>query len=585
MALPDDFLYRLKSANRITDIMSSYASLQRAGRYYKCNCPFHSEKTPSCVIYPDNDSFYCFGCGAGGDVITFMMKISNLSYIEAVRLLAEKSGMAMPEDVARGDEYTKRKQRLFEMNKKAARFFFENLRSDKGKEARLYLKKRGLDSATISKYGLGYACATWTTLRDYMLGEGYSEQELLDASLIARSSKTGRTYDFFMNRVIFPFINLQGQIVGFGGRTLSADDQRKYLNTSETIVYKKSSFLFSMNFAKTKAAKEKRLLLCEGNMDVISLNQAGFENAVATCGTAITDEHARIMAQYVNEVIICYDSDEAGQKASTKAINMLSQVGVHTKILKMEGAKDPDEFIQKFGKERFAYILDNSEGALAYNLQKAKSGLDMDTDLGRIEYVKRASQIISEIQSRLEREIYISKLADEVKISKVVLTEEVENNIRKRKTAYTKKSWQQTVTEASRTTDVRTGEPTVRTRGVKAQEGVIAYLFIHPDGVKAVTGSLSEEMFSSEILRRIYKSLVTKLEGSLDYSLSAFAEEFDVDEMGRITKLLNLTKEIPITEDTLSEYIEVIRSDFDKSKREQSGEIDLAAIARRKRKE
>lgn len=585
MALPDDFLYRLKSANRITDIMSSYANLQRAGRYYKCNCPFHSEKTPSCVIYPDNDSFYCFGCGAGGDVITFMMKISNLSYIEAVKLLAEKSGMAMPEDVARGDEFTRRKQRLYEMNKKAARFFFENLRSDKGKEARLYLKKRGLDSATIQKYGLGYACATWTTLKDYMLGEGYSEKELIDASLIAQSSKSGRTYDFFMDRVMFPFINLQGQIVGFGGRTLSSDDSRKYLNTRETIVYKKSSFLFSMNFAKSMAAKQKRLLLCEGNMDVISLNQAGFENAVATCGTAITDEHARIMAQYVNEVVICYDSDEAGQKASTKAINMLSQVGVHTKVLKMEGAKDPDEFIQKFGKERFAYILDNSEGALAYNLHKAKSGLDMDTDIGRIEYIKRASQIISEIDSKLEREIYISKLADEVKISKVVITEEVENNIRKRKTAYSKKSWQQTVTEASRMTDIKTGEPTVRTRGIKAQEGVIAYLFIHPDAIKLVSQSLSEEMFSSDILRRIYKSLKAKLEGSLDYSLSAFAEEFTADEMGRLTKLYNLTKEIPITDETLSEYISVIKSDYEKSLREQSGEIDLAAIARRKRKD
>ena len=576
MALSEDFLYRLRAANRIDDVMASYVTLQRSGRYLKCNCPFHSEKTPSCIVYPDTESFFCFGCGAGGDVITFIMKISNLSYYEAVKLLAERSGIALPEDVSRGDDFTRRKQRLFEMNKKAARFFFENLRGENGIKARAYLKKRGLDTKTITKYGLGYANATWTTLRDYMLGEGYSEQELIDASLIARSSKTGRTYDFFMDRVMFPFINLQGNIVGFGGRAMSSDDPRK------TIVYKKSSFLFSMNFAKNMAAKTKRLLLCEGNMDVISLNQAGFENAVATCGTAITDEHARLMSQYVNEVVICYDSDEAGQKASSKALNMLSQVGIQTKILKMEGAKDPDEDILKFGEEKFKYILDNSDGAVVYNLEKAKQSVDTDTDIGKVEYLKKAAQVIADIGSKLEREVYISKLASEQGISKVVLQEAVDDIIRKKNTAYSKKSWQQTVTSVSQTVDIKTGEPSVKSRSAKAQEGIIAYLFANPDAIKKVRDSIIPDMFPNEILRRIYVSLKEKLEASQDYSLSAFGEEFTPDEMGRIAKIYNLTKQFPITAETLDEHITVLKNDAMKAS-SQGSEIDLAAIARRKR--
>lgn len=582
MALSDDFLYRLKAANRIEDIMASYVSLQRSGRYLKCNCPFHSEKTPSCVVYPDTESFFCFGCGAGGDVITFIMKISNLTYIEAVRLLAEKAGIPMPEDVKRGDDFTKRKQRIFEMNKKAARFFFENLRGEKGKKARSYLKERGLEAATITKYGLGYAMPTWTTLRDYMLGEGYSEQELIDASLIARSRNSGRTYDFFIDRVMFPFINLQGNIVGFGGRTLNSEDNRKYLNTRETAVYKKSSFLFSMNFAKAEASKQKKLLLCEGNMDVISLNQAGFENAVATCGTAITDEHARLMSQYVNEVVICYDSDEAGQKASNKAIGMLSQVGIQTKILKMEGAKDPDEYIQKFGKDKFKYILDNSDGAVIFNLDKAKNSVDMSSELGKVEYLKKASQIIADIPTKLEREVYISKLSTEQKIPRPVIEETVNDLIRRKSSAYSKKNWQQTVANASQRFDIKTGEPAQRSRTVKAQEGVISYLFTNPDAINTVRDNVLPEMFQNELLRRIYTSLKTKLESSADYSLSAFAEEFSPDEMGRISKIYNLQKEIPISRETLMEYLDTLKKDALKAGR-QDGEIDLAEIARRKR--
>ncbi len=317
-------------------------------------------------------------------------------------------------------------------------------------------------------------------------------------------------------------------------------------------------------------------------MDVISLNQAGFENAVATCGTAITDEHARLMSQYVNEVVICYDSDEAGQKASNKAIGMLSQVGIQTKILKMEGAKDPDEYIQKFGRDKFKYILDNSDGAIVFNLDKAKNSVDMSSELGKVEYLKKASQIIADIPTKLEREVYISKLSTEQKIPRSVIEETVGDLIRRKNSAFSKKTWQQTVANASQRVDIKTGEPAQRSRTVKAQEGVISYLFTNPDAINTVRDNVLPEMFQNELLRRIYASLKAKLESSSDYSLSAFADEFSPDEMGRISKIYNLQKEIPISRETLMEYLDTLKKDALKAGR-QDGEIDLAEIARRKR--
>lgn len=593
MALPDDFLYRLKAANRIDEIIASYVPLQRSGRYYKCRCPFHSERTPSFVVYPDTESFYCFGCGAGGDVITFVMRMASLSYIEAVKLLAERSGMAMPEDVRRGDDFTRKKQRLLEMNKKAARFFFENLRGSKGLEARAYLKKRGLEPGTISRYGLGYACPTWTTLKDFMLSEGYSEEELIDASLIVRSEKTGRTHDFFINRVMFPFINLQGNIVGFGGRTLSVEDSRKYLNTKDTVVYKKSSFLFSMNFAKTMASKQRRILLCEGNMDVVSLNQAGFENSVATCGTSITSQHALVLAQYCNEVIICYDADGAGQKASDKAISTLSQAGITTRVIKMEGAKDPDEYILKFGKERFKHLLDNSSGAVDFNLKRCENGIDMGTDVGRVEYLKRACGVLADIPTDLEREVYLSKVAQESGISKTVLERSVEDILKKRRAKADKKSWQEAVSSVSIKTDVKSGEPSASNKLTKAEEGIIAYLFANPDEAERISEGLSAEYFPTALLREVYASLTEKLRCGSAASLAAFNEEFDGEQMGRIARIYNLTKSIVIDRQTADDYMRVLLENGEADNRNQLNHqnqqnglddgIDLSEFARRKR--
>ena len=580
MPLPEEFMYKLRSANRIDEVISSYVSLERAGRLFKCRCPFHQpDRTPSFTVYPDTESFYCFGCQAGGDVITFVMKMENLSYIEAVKKLAERAGLPMPEEVAKGDDFTRRKQRLYEMNKKAARFFFDNLRGENGLAARQYLRKRGLTPATITKYGIGFANTSWTTLRDYMRAEGFSDAELESASLIARSSRSGGTYDFFMNRVMFPFIDLQGHIVGFGGRTLG-DDKRKYLNSKETITYKKSNFLFSMNFAKMTAAKTKRLLLCEGNMDVVSLNQAGFENSVATCGTSLTEEHARMIAQYADEVVICYDADGAGRAASNKAITMLSQVGIKSKVIDMKGAKDPDEYILKYGKDRFAYLLDNSDGAVAYNLKRCEQGIDMDSDLGKVDYLKRVCEVLADIPNRLEREVYISKISDEQKISQTVISENIDDILKKRSYQSKRRQWQQTMAAVASQTDVKSGEPAINNKLTKAQEGLLSFIIAHPDKLTKVSQRLSGEHFPTKLYRKLYDLLCIRPDGAQGLTLSSLNEHFEIDEMGRLSRIFNLQKDIIIDERAAEDYINLLLHHSDEL---SGGETDLAQLARKKR--
>ena len=356
MALSEQFLDQLKNANDIYSVMTSYVTPKRAGRDSVCLCPFHSEKTPSCHIYNDSQSFYCFGCGAGGDVITFIRLIENLDYMEAVKFLAQRAGIPMPEETY--DRTAEEKTRLLEINREAARYFRDVLISPEGEEGWRYLIDRGLHPNTIKRYGLGYAPDSWDSLRNHMLKKGFHEDELIKGALLVRRQNGNGGYDKFRHRVMFPIIDRRGNIIAFGGRALEPDAPAKYLNSDETLVFKKRSNLFSLNFAKN--TKENYLILCEGYMDVITLNQAGFTNAVATLGTAITPDQARLMRQYCEEVVISYDSDEAGQKATMKAINLLGEAGVEAKVLQMQGAKDPDEFIKKFGADRFRRTLEES---------------------------------------------------------------------------------------------------------------------------------------------------------------------------------------------------------------------------------
>ncbi len=571
MALPDEFLQRLRDNNSIESVMSGYVSLKRAGRYQKCNCPFHSEKTPSCFVYPDTNSFYCFGCGAGGDVITFVMKIENLDYFEAVKLLAQRSGMSLPEDNF-DDTIAKQKARIYEINKKAARFFHNQLKTEAGKPGLQYLLERGVSIDMIKKYGLGFAANSWSNLRTYLLGEGFSAEELNSANLISFSKEKKPSFDVFRNRVMFPIIDLRGNVIAFGGRALdTTTDPRKYLNSSDTPVFKKSKNLFSLNYAKNVAIKEKKLILCEGYMDVIAVHQAGFENAVATLGTAITSEQARLMSQYCNEVIICYDSDEAGQKASQKAINLLSEVGITTKVIKMEGAKDPDEYIKKFGAGRFKQLLEKSEGAIDFELNKCKKDLDLNTEVDKVTYLKRTFEVLSEIESPLEREVYISKIADAQKVSKSVVQAEVDNLLRIKKRSNDKKEWSKIASGNYQRRDDVNPEAAKFPKQAKAEQGIIAFLFNHPDKLSDISSRLSPDDFVTDFNKRVFSILSHKIKSGADYSISSFNAEFSPDQMGKISEILATNRNMELEFETIVDYISVLKNFSQSSDSNKSG--------------
>lgn len=556
MPLPDDFIYSLKQNNPIETVMSSYASLKKRGRGYVCLCPFHSEKTPSCHINSAEGYFHCFGCGVGGDVITFIMKAENLAYIEAVKFLAERSGMAMPEE-AENNDISRRKSRILEVNRCAARFYNQILtKSPDGEKGRRYFSARELLPKTIIKYGLGYAPDGWHVLSDYMKTQGFSEEELVAANLCG-IGKNGGIYDQFRDRVIFPIIDLRGNVIAFGGRIIDGTGP-KYLNSSDTLVFKKSFNLFSLNFAKN--SDEKRLILAEGYMDVISINQGGFENVVATLGTALTSEQARLMSRYAEEVIICYDSDGAGQAATHKAINLLSEAGVKTKVIHMEGAKDPDEYIKKFGSQRFRQLLDNSQGAVNFELAKSREGIDMESDTGKIEYLRKCSQVLAEIASPIDREVYISRISKEQDVPKESLREQIESIIRKKKKADEKAEERSIRTFSNERKEAP--EAVMYPAEYKSECGIIAYLAHNPDKVGKISAELLPEYFVTEFHRQVYIRILEKLRSPEHFDIMSLQSEFSADEMGRITAILSKNRDIEIDEHVAEDYVRTLKDSY-----------------------
>lgn len=560
MAFPDQFIQELKQNNPIDSVMSSYAVLKRQGRNSVCLCPFHSEKSPSCVVYGDSNSFYCFGCGAGGDVITFVMKIENLDYVEALKFLADRAGMAMPED-GQNSEGMRLKARILEMNRLAARFFYDTLtRSPKGEKGRRYFAERQLSPTTITKYGLGYAPNEWQELESYMRSKGFGEDELVLANLCDRG-KNGRLYDRFRDRVMFPIIDLRGSVIAFGGRVIDGNGP-KYLNSSDTPVFKKSRNLFSMNFAKKSG--EERLILAEGYMDVIAVNQAGFENVVATLGTALTQEQAQLMARYAKEVIIAYDSDGPGQNATHKAINLLSEVGLRTKIIHMKGAKDPDEYIKEFGALRFKQLLDNSGGAVEFELEKCREGLDTNTDEGKIEYLKRCVNILADIDSPIGREVYIGKLAEDTRIQKEILIGQVEDTIKRRKNQKASREW----------TEIRTFQNKLRKnpdsyrhpKEYKAETGIIAYIAENPEDAEEIGRRLPSERFVTEFNKKVYEKMLDKIKNASFSDILSLQSEFTADEMGKITEIEVNSKDVNINRTAVDDFINILLSAGDNQK-------------------
>lgn len=577
----DEFLYRLRTANPIETVMGAYIQLTRRGRNYVCSCPFHSEKTPSCTVFTDTQSFYCFGCGAGGDVITFTMKIENLDFSEAVKLLAQRSGIEIPQYGSADSQLAKRKTRIFEMNRLAANFFYTNLVKGKNKSGLKYFADRKLTPQTIKKYGLGYASDSWDELARLLHSKGYSDDEIIDAWLGGRSKKSGRIFDMFRNRVMFPIIDLRGNIIGFGGRVLD-NSQPKYLNTGATPVFDKGSNLFSMNFAKN--ADTKRIILCEGYMDVIAVNQAGFENVTATLGTAITPEQARLISHYAEEVVIAYDSDGAGQKATQKAINHFADVGVRTKIIRMEGAKDPDEYIKKFGRDRFRMLLEGSFDANDFMLDKCENDLDLSTEIGRVELLKRASKILAGIESPLEREVYISRTSKKCDIPVQVLKTHIDDILRKSRRTEQKKEWRNITSSATYIRDDINPDAAKFRREAKAEESIIYFLLKRPEEWESIAAQAPPEIFVTAFNKKVYSALLDRMKNSEKFSLSLLADEFSAEEMGRISGIEAMHRDFPVNRNVLADCISVLKNHNNSSKSDELSNDDLINIFKSKNK-
>ena len=556
MAQNDEFIFALRNANPIETVISSYIQIKRRGRNYVCNCPFHSEKTPSFTVFPDTQSFYCFGCGAGGDVITFIMKSENLDFMEAVKLLAQRSGMEVPERNDRDSKSAKRRTRIYEMNRIAANYFHHNLVKGNDKSGLQYLFNRRLAPETVKKFGLGYSSNSWNELTNILGSKGYSDDEIIDAWLGGRSQKSGKIFDMFRGRVMFPIVDLRGNIIGFGGRVMD-DSKPKYLNTGKTPVFDKGSNLFSMNYAKN--SNSKQLILCEGYMDVIAVNQAGLENAVATLGTAITPDQARLMSHYAEEVIIAYDSDEAGQTAAKRAISHFSDVGIKTRILRMEGAKDPDEYIKKFGVQRFRRLIEGSDDANNFMLDRCEDGVDVNTEAGKVELLKRVAAFLSEMQSPLEREVYISRTAKKYDFPVEVLKSHIDDIIRKKEYSDRKNQWRNIKAQASVPRDDINPQAAHNKKEAKAEETIICYLLKNPEKSREISNEAPAEIFVTDFNKKVYQAILKIAEECEFFSISLLNNEFSIEEMGKINGMEVKYREIPIDHKAFTDCTEVLK--------------------------
>ena len=565
MALPEGFLQELRDNNDIISVAQSYVDLKHSGSTFSCRCPFHTEKTPSCHFYPQTQSFYCFGCGAGGDVVNFIRMIESLDYLEAVRFLAQRAGMPMPEDA--NDQSAQKRRRLYEMNREAGKYFFKKLFSPEGKAGLDYLRNRGLSLETIKRFGLGFAEDDYHKLHLYMRGLGFSDFELADGALLAQNNN--KVYDKFRNRVMFPIVDLRGNIVAFGGRTLSEDKKTpKYLNSDETMVFKKRGMLFALNYAKN--SKADYFILCEGYMDVISMHQAGFDSAVASLGTSFTSEQANLISRMgKKEVILSYDSDEAGQKAASRGINLFAEAGVNARVLKMEGAKDPDEFIKKFGADAFRSLIENSGSAIAYEMDKLAIGLDLLTDDGKSAFIKKAVVFLAGINNPLDREVYISRAARISDIPADTVRRAVEAQIRKNG-FYAKKRETGELIHPNRKDSVNP-DALKTPREEKAERGIISFLYHNPEKLESVEKRLSGG-FVTEFNKSVYEFLAKQLKMGLSPDISAFNEEFDSAQMGRITGIVN-DAAFAFDEAALNDYIEVLNRFSEKKEQKEASEM------------
>lgn len=559
-----EIVEEIKFKSDIEDVISSYVVLKNAGSNLTGLCPFHNEKTPSFTVFKSSKNFYCFGCGAGGDVITFIMKAENLSYPEALEFLAKRAGITIPASIS--EERTGvRRERLFAMNRDAARFFHAALKENTGEAAEYVYKKRALSKAIVNRFGLGYAPNDFNALGKYLSSLGYTDEEMIAGFLCRVSQKNGRLFDMFRNRIMFPIIDTAGNIVAFGGRVLD-DSLPKYLNSSDTPIFKKSRNLFALNFAKKFEETGKRLILCEGYMDVIALHSAGFENAVATLGTAITPDHARIMAKYTKNVVVSYDSDEAGQKAAAKALKLLNEVGIDGRVLKVVGAKDPDEFLRKngeYGKEKFNLLLDNSSSRFDFRLDSILKKYDLAVPDEKLRACSEVCIMLAEIYSSVERELALSAAASKLGVSRESLKADTDRAAKRLKRDNAKNEQKTIYTKTAGFGDRINTDAIKNKTAANAEETILGLLLLFPEyitKIKSGTIKLCVDDFFTSFGKRVFTKLfeLTDDTGRLEFGL--LGESFNPDEMGRITSLrLRRERLSTNTEDILLESINKLK--------------------------
>lgn len=565
MAIPEQFIDDLVARSDIADVVSSYVHLTRKGSNLWGLCPFHNEKTPSFSVSPDKQIYHCFGCGKGGGVISFVMEMENLPFVDAVRLLAKRAGLEVPES-GENEAYRKKRARLLELSKDAARFYHDYLTGPGGQRVRDYIAQRQISPRTATRFGLGAAPDQWDALTKAMTAKGYTKMDLIDAGL-AVAGKNGGIYDKFRARLMLPVIDVRGEVVGFTSRILPGEEGAKYLNTPETTLFKKGRLIYALNFAKN--TKRPNLVLVEGNIDVITLHQAGFDNVVATMGTALTEEHARILARYTKELVLCYDNDAAGKQSTDRVLNILKHADLSVRVLQLPNAydaegkpvkQDPDDFIKKFGPAAFEKCLNGSAGQNDYRLDSLQARHDLSDEEGRLAYLKEAVATVAALQSPIEREIYGNKAAAAAGISAAAMAQEV---ARYRKD----KTWQARRTQAKKDLSPATQlQPKVRQlrydniRSARAEEGVIRLLFLEP-ALLEQTGGLLPEQFSSPLLGRIYALLRQRHSQGLSLQPGTLAGDLTAEEMGHLTGILEQPESRSNSSQALHDYLEIIETE------------------------
>ncbi len=564
MALSDSFLQELKMKTDIEDVISTYVTLKRRGATLVGLCPFHNEKTPSFTVYPATQSFYCFG-----DAITFLKKIENLDYLDAVKTLAQRAGLQMPQE-GFDDSLSKRRRRILEMNREAARFYHSVLLSPEGKVGYDYYIGRALSAATINHFGLGFAPNQWDALLKHMRAKGYQPAELVDAGLAQKGQKG--YYDNFRNRVMTPIIDVRGNVIAFGGRVLD-DSKPKYINTGDTLVYKKTNELFALNFAKD--SKEDALILCEGYMDVIAMHQAGFTNAVAGCGTALTTEQVRLISRYAKEVILTYDADEAGQKALQKAMTLFDQTDVKVRIPALVGGKDPDEIIRTYGRDKFKGMLEGASNETEFRLLALRRQYNLATTQGKIDFIGGALQILATLPP-VEQDLYVSRLSEELGVERQNMKVQLQDLVARQGNRREKREFKRIVQENMRKAARETMATDASLRKLRAEDRLISLLLRYPD-CSRLCKDFDPQWLTPGFAQRVFTLILQRLENGDGTELMDLRDRLTDDEMGRLSGIIARGGESADAKQEFSDCLQTIRAEQQK-KQESAAELDDQAF-------